>query len=396
MATTLDATPALGERGRVARAKALRHRVKSILVASGCLLLATSSACRRVERPRPQPKVVVPPAKHEDAAPSSPAPNGVPLVAPGPDFASLAEQLGPSVVTVISTVPREGGRRNKVVRGLGSGMLVSANGEILTNEHVVAWATRVDVELSNGERYPARILVAEPLLDLALLELDGDLDGLLPVTFSDEPPRPGEWVMAIGQPFGLGHTLTVGVISGLGRDHDDLGRPDGLRADGIWNFIQTDASINIGNSGGPLVNTRGHVVGITTAVRNDGQGLAFAMPGAMGRRFLEEARTHGRVRHTRLGIKAENASGMELPGNRSVAVRVTQVDPAGPAGQAQLQPGDYILAIDGVPVRRVSDVAYLTQLRGVGAELDVTVVGSDGLRRQVAVTPIEGASDPSR
>jgi len=355
----------------------------------------TLPGCRRVDRPLPTKAGKVlpapgPSARAPDERASEPEPSESLVVAPGPDFATVAERVRPSVVSVISTVPREGSRRNKVVRGLGSGIIVSADGQIVTNEHVVAWATRVDVELSSGERVAARVLVAEPMLDLALLKLDGDVGGLTPVGFSDEPPRPGAWVMAMGQPFGLGHTLTVGVISGLGRDHDDLGQPDGLRPDGLWNFIQTDASINVGNSGGPLVDVRGRVVGITTAVRSDGQGLAFATPAAMGRRFLEEARTHGRVRRARLGIKAENATGPELPGSRGSAVRITQVDADGPAAAANLKRGDFILAIDGADIRRVSDVAYFAQLRGVGAALQLTVVGADGLRQQVTLVPTEG------
>lgn len=370
---------------RRSRLDVLRRLTVATLLASGC---------RRVEVP-PAPRETIEPksaATEVTAQPEHPPP----LVVPGPDFSLLAERLSPSVVTVISTVPREGGRRNKVVRGLGSGMIVGANGQILTNEHVVAWATRVDVELSTGERLPARVLVAEPLLDLALLELDGAPGDLTPVAFRDAAPRPGEWVMAIGQPFGLGDTLTVGVISGLGRDHDDLGRPDGLRADGLWNFIQTDASINIGNSGGPLVDIHGRVVGITTAVRSDGQGLAFATPGEMGRRFLDEARTHGRVRRTRLGIKAENATGIDLPGNGGSVVRITHVDADGPAARAGLERDDHILEIDGQAVRRVSEVAYLAQLRGVGMPLHLTVIDNEGSRKQAVIVPVEGSSDNGR
>ena len=181
------------------------------------------------------------------------------------------------------------------MRGIGAGMIVSANGQVLTNEHVVASAEQVDVELSSRDRVSAQVLVRDPLLDLALLQLDTRVEGLIPVEFRDQSAVPGEWVMAVGQPYGLGNTVTVGVVSGLGRDYVDLGRPKGLRADGIWSFIQTDASINIGNSGGPLVDVRGKVVGITTAVRRDGQGLAFAIPGDMARRFIEEAQIG--VRH---------------------------------------------------------------------------------------------------
>lgn len=360
---------------------------RTFLGLAACLLIV---GCRRVEddgRGRPvratratidDPAVAVAP---------NPAPaTGTTVVVP--DFARVAAGLEPSVVSVIATVPREEGRRNKVVRGLGSGMLVSSDGEVLTNEHVVASASRVDVELSTGERIPAIVKVTEPLLDLALLELDRDLSGLSPVEFSSEDPKPGQWVMAVGQPFGLGNTVTVGVVSGSGRDHDDLGRPEALDPDGLWNFIQTDASINIGNSGGPLVNADGHVVGITTAVRNDGQGLAFAVPARMAKKFLSEARTYGRVRKARLGIRADNATGPDAGGLGSV-VRVTKVDADGPGARADLQPGDFILQIGGDPVHRVSDVAYLTQLHGAGIRITFTIRRGDGSPSEVEVVPDE-------
>jgi len=291
-----------------------------------------------------------------------------------PDFAAVASRVGPAVVTVIATVREpEGDTKSKVVRGVGSGMIVdAAAGQVLTNEHVVASASRVEVELADRERVTAQVVFADDMLDLALLQLVRTPSELQAVVFADRAPRPGEWVMAVGQPFGLGHTVTVGVISGLRRDHDDLGRPEGLRPDGIWSFIQTDASINVGNSGGPLVDVDGRVVGITTAVRRDGQGLAFAVPGEMALRFLDEVRTHGRVRRARLGISAENVLEHELPGDGEI-VRVTKVDNDGPASRAGITVGDIVLAIDGEPVRRVSDVAYITQLHGAGARMAMTI-----------------------
>jgi S1-C subfamily serine protease len=305
-----------------------------------------------------------------------------------PDFARVAQQVGPSVVTVISTVPREGEKGTKVVRGLGSGMIVSVEGQILTNEHVVAAASRVDVELSTRERIPATVEVAEPLLDLALLQLDEEVGGLVPVELVDRHPKPGEWVMAVGQPFGLGNTVTVGVVSGLGRDHDDLGRPEALRKDGLWSFIQTDASINIGNSGGPLVGADSQVVGITTAVRSDGQGLAFAIPAPMATRFLDEVRTYGRVRQARLGIRADNATGADADGMGAV-VRVTSVEPDGPGARAGLLEGDFILQIGRDRVNRVSDVAYLTQLHGVGTRITFTIKRVDERPQEVEIVPDE-------
>lgn len=349
-----------------------------------CLgVVLAALGCRKVEDAG-TPVIRTPP--RVEAPAKVPSPNTAQTIVV-PDFAVVADKLSPSVVTVISTVPK-GGSRSKTLRGVGSGMLVSARGQVLTNEHVVAEATRVQVELSTRDRLDARVLFADPFLDLALLELDGVARELTPVEFSEREPRPGEWVMAVGQPFGLGNTVTVGVISGLGRDYDDLGRPPGLRTDGIWSFIQTDASINIGNSGGPLVDASGKVVGIATAVRADGQGLAFAIPAPMARRFLDEVWTHGRVRHARLGIKADNAVDGELPGRGSV-VRITKVEPAGPAANAELLEGDFILAINDQPINRVSDVAYLTQLHGVGSRLTMSIKRGDAPVEQVLVIPAD-------
>lgn len=306
-----------------------------------------------------------------------------------PSFAKITEKLSPSIVTVVSTVEKGSDATiPSTVRGLGSGMVVSAGGQILTNQHVIAEASSVEVELSTHERMSAKVLVADSMLDLALLEITDPPRQLEPVEFLDRDPVPGEWVMAVGQPLGLGHTVTVGVISGLHRDFGDLGRPSGLRADGIWSFIQTDASINIGNSGGPLVDADGKVVGITTAVRNDAQGLAFAVPSAMARRFLEEVWTYGRVRHARLGIRGENVGPRVFPG-RGSSVRITHVEPGGPGDKAGLRKGDFILAIDDIPVARVSDVAYLSQLLGVGSRIPITIKTADRPVSQVLIIPSE-------
>jgi S1-C subfamily serine protease len=359
-------------------------------VVLGCSVL--TAACRPVDDDRAASDPVEAALLRADAA----APGGPDLEDPPaivdalPDFAAIADTLDTSVVTVVATLGRdENGKPGaRVIRGIGSGMIVSAAGQVVTNEHVVASAKTVDIELANHTRTRARVVASDDLLDLALLELETPVSGLEPVVFRERPAVPGEWVMAIGQPFGLGNTVTVGVISGLARDYADLGRPDGLRPDGMWSFIQTDASVNIGNSGGPLVDTRGEVIGITTAVRNDGQGLAFAVPAAMARRFLDEVWTYGRMRRARLGIKAENVGPEVFPGRLS-AVRVTHVEPKSPGAKAGLEVGDMILTIDDSPILRVSEVAYLTQLRGVGAHMDVLIARTDEAPRRVRLIPTE-------
>jgi S1-C subfamily serine protease len=346
-------------------------------------------SCRRVDDapPRSTSRASAPEPEDTEGSPP-PSGGGGPRTIVVPDFAKTASTLRPSVVTVISTVPKSDGDGSKVVKGLGSGMIVSYSGEVLTNEHVVASATRVDVELSSLERIPAEVAVAEPKLDLALLKLEHAPKDLQPVSFADRRPDPGQWVMAVGQPFGLGHTVTVGVVSGLDRDHDDLGRPAGLDPNGLWSFIQTDASINVGNSGGPLVDASGVVIGMTTAVRSDGQGLAFAIPSPMAKAFLNEARTYRRVRMARLGINADNISAAEMPG-RGFVVRVTRVDEGGPGFKAGLKVGDYILRVGTTDVVRVSQVAYLAQLAGVGSRLSLTIKRADAPTQEVIIIPDE-------
>lgn len=339
--------------------------------------MLASAGCREIQEPEQQ--VAITPL-HDAPRPleidAQPLRASVTL----PDFANIAQAVGPSVVGVISTV--ETG--NTRLRGIGSGMILSVHGEILTNEHVIRDATLVHVQLADDTQVPAEIVVADRLLDLAVLQLQGEFGELQPVRFRDreQPPIPGEWIMAIGQPFGLGDTVTVGVISGLGRDHGDLGRPADLDPAGIWSFIQTDASINIGNSGGPLVDVQGRVLGITTAVRQDGQGLAFAIPSEMALAFVDEVRTFRRMRHTRLGIQARNDT--EITGLPS-AVRVTRVDDDGPGDRAGLEVDDLILEIEGKSISRVSEVAYLTQLAGVGAEVELTIRRAGDNRTGVAV-----------
>jgi S1-C subfamily serine protease len=319
-----------------------------------------------------------------------------------PDFVALAEKVDDSIVSIVSTVripeadspaPQrshegvEGSSRGRL-RGIGSGIIITSDGQILTNEHVVRGAVEVSVELHKNRSVPATIVFADPKLDLALLRVAEPVAALRPIELRDTPVKVGEWVMAIGQPFALGNTVTVGVISGLGRDHSDLGRPPDLDPQGYWSFIQTDASINVGNSGGPLVDRDGKVVGITTAVRSDGQGLAFAIPASMARHFWNEVNEHGSVRHPRLGLRAENAGPRTFPGRMAV-VRVTGVDRSSSAASAGLKPGDLLLSANGSALHRVSELAWLAQLNGADTTLELEVGRPDGSRRVVLLPLVD-------
>lgn len=335
-----------------------------------------------------------------DASPrtSSSTPSGDPVhqeptsprAAPGlwpVDFADVVDRVSPSVVGVLARIasPPVGHEpaESRTRTGIGSGLVVGDGRQVLTNHHVVADASSLAVAFRDQQAAPARLVAGDALVDLALLELESSAPDHPPVTFATSPTRPGRPILAIGQPFGLGHTVTAGIVSGTARDHEDLGRPRGLAAHGYWSFIQTDASINIGNSGGPLVDVRGEVVGVTTAVRLDGQGLAFAIPAVMATKFLDEVNVHGRLRHVRLGIRAENATIDDVP-TRASTVRVTEVDRNGPAAMIGLNEGDWITAVDGEGVARVSQVAYLAQIKGVGATIELTVE-RDGRVRTVGL-----------
>lgn len=367
----------------IGRARQLVARISALFVVCAS---PVDLGCRPVDDPAgkswPAPVPSNRPPDKVAASPEEQPVVGVTL----PNFAAIAERVAPSVVTVVSTVGTL--PTNKAKRHRGSGMIVSSRGQVLTNAHVVAGASEIDVELGDHRRVPAKVIYGEPILDLALLELEQPVSDLQPVSFRTRAAMPGEWVMAVGQPFGLGNTVTVGVISGLGRDHDDLDRPGDLRTDGIWSFIQTDASINLGNSGGPLVDVHGEVLGLTTAVRSDGQGVAFAIPAPMARKFLDEVWTYGRVRMARLGIRAVDIGPDQFPGRLS-AVAITQVAEDGPGARAGLEVGDVVLAIDDQAVSRVSQVAYLTQLHGVGAQVEMQVKRGEEPVKRLQVIPTE-------
>lgn len=345
-------------------------------------LLVGLVGCRPIDEAERSPD----PKDSPTAAAPRPAVPAAPVVSAAlPDFAAVVERIAPSVVSVICTLPVAGGRPK---RGIGSGTVVRADGLVVTNAHVVPEvATAIDIQYADQERVRARVVHREPLLDLAVLMPEPARAEQAPVVFRERPIRPGEWVVAVGHPFGLGDTVTVGVVSGLGRDYGDVGRPATLPKDGYYAFVQTDASINTGSSGGPLVDLRGEVLGIATAVRGEGEGLGFAVPATLVRRYLEEVLAHGRFRRVRLGITAVDDD--EFPG-QVMSVKVTRVDPAGPGAKAGLAPDDYVLAVGGQPVHRVSEVAYLTQFFGVDAPIELQVQRTGEALRSVTVTPVEG------
>lgn len=239
------------------------------------------------------------------------------------------------------------------MRGEGSGFIVQSDGVILTNAHVVRGAQEVVVKLTDRREFRAKVIGADPKTDIAVLKIDA-LD-LPTVTLapSGQTPQVGEWVLAIGSPFGFENTVTAGVISATGRSlHDESAVP----------FIQTDVAVNPGNSGGPLFNTRGEVVGINSQIysRSGGyQGLSFAIPIDVAQHIQRQILTNGKVRHARLGVAVQEvnqtlAESFKLP--KPAGALVANVDPNSPAAKAGIEAGDVVLAFDGTPIASSADL----------------------------------------
>ena len=299
-------------------------------------------------------------------------------------FSRLAKTLSPAVVNII--VERKSGHGSQfqeylkrhygqipkeyMMKGAGSGFIVNADGWILTNNHVVESAAKIEVRLQNGDTYEAKVVGTDPKTDVALLKIQpkGRL-AVAPLGDSDALET-GEWVIAIGNPFGLNHTVTAGIVSAKHRNDVN---PDGRQL--YANFIQTDASINPGNSGGPLINIRGEVIGINTAINSAGQGIGFAIPVNMVKTLLPQLR-RGEVRRSWLGVMIQavdprlaTSLGLERPRGALVA----EVVRGGPSDRAGIQPGDVILGFAGKPVNDSKDLPWLASTAGIGKKVPVKV-----------------------
>lgn len=261
---------------------------------------------------------------------------------------------------------------DREVVSAGSGVIVDgSNGLILTNHHVIEDAEEIRVTLQDGRWFVARRIGSDPDTDVALLEIDGS--GLREIRFADsERLRVGDFVAAIGNPFGLGQTVTSGIVSALGRT--------GLIPEGYEDFIQTDASINPGNSGGALVDSKGRLVGLNSAIlapSGSNVGIGFAVPSNIARNVMRQLQEHGEVRRGRIGLLVQTltpdlADAMDLP--RGAGALVSQVAPDSPAGRAGIERGDVIVAMDGEPVRSSADLRARVGLLPVGRQIELTVL----------------------
>ncbi len=281
---------------------------------------------------------------------------------------SIYQRVGPAVVGIT--------RQRDDQRSAGAGVIIDRNGYILTNNHVVGSATTVEVTLANRTRVEGRVTGRDPGNDLAIVKINVPPQQLTVAPLGDSSAlRPGQLAIAIGNPYGFERTITVGVITGTDRTLRTAGRA-------LRQVIQTDATLSPGNSGGPLLNSRGEVIGINTAVEalagsRAFSGVGFAVPVDTAKRFLAQMMAGETIRHPYLGIAGRELTAA-LAEERGLGIRegvlLVEVMAGGPAAQAGLQPGDVVIALDDQPVRDVDDIgAYLDRVKRVGDPVHITV-----------------------
>jgi Do/DeqQ family serine protease len=360
----------------------MRSRSFSVRAASAALFVAVSLA------------VVAPPA---------PAPAQVPqLINQGvTSLAPLIERVTPAVVN-ISVKSRIAAQDNPLMRdpffrrffgnqmpdriperqqmSAGSGVIIdAAKGYVLSNHHVVENGEQIMVTLKDGRSLRAKLIGSDAGTDVALLQIEAKNLTALPMGNSDDL-RVGDFVVAVGNPFGLGQTVTSGIVSALGRT--------GLHAEGYEDFIQTDASINPGNSGGPLVNLKGEIVGINTAIigpSGGNVGIGFAVPINMAHAVTDQIIQYGKVQRGRIGIAIQDITpdlSQALKLDVTQGAVVSQVEPGSPAANAGVKAGDVIVAVNGAPVRSSSDLRNRVGLQRVGAEVRLSIL-RDGDKREI-------------
>ena len=293
---------------------------------------------------------------------------------PPTSLAPLIQEVRAGVVNIHTLATSGSGAAARTTSNSGSGFIISADGHVVTNDHVVARATAIQVRLADGRQFPAEVVGRDPATDVALLRLRGASRAKLPVTWLGDSDvlEQGDWVVAIGNPFGLDHSVSHGLISakerviGMGMFDD---------------FIQTDALINPGNSGGPLFNMQGEVVGVTTAIVSQGQGIGFAVPINMVKDLLPNLRENGRLERGWLGVTIAD---VEPAGEGTKVTVVREVFADGPAHQAGLQTGDRVVAVNGRAVESYLQLMRRVAILAPGTETSFTVQrGADTLELAV-------------
>ena len=315
-----------------------------------------------------------------------------PLLAVPSSFADLVEKLSPSVVSIASTTIIENNSQNQIpqfpegspfdeffkdyfdrdqrrsqrpMTGLGSGFIISNDGIIVTNNHVIEGADEITVILSDETEFTAQLLGRDPKADIAVLKIDPEDSNLIAVEWGDsDDMRVGDWTIAIGNPLGLGGTVTAGILSAISRD---------IGGGPYVKFLQTDASINRGNSGGPLFNIDGKVIGINTAIvsQTGGSiGLGFAIPSNSAKKIVQQLKDFGKTKRGWLGIQIQPvtqdfAESLGLPNQKGAFV--SNVNPKGPSKGAGLEPGDVILKFNDSEIIKMSDLPRVVAESDVGS-----------------------------
>ncbi len=309
------------------------------------------------------------------------------------DFTEAAEQTVHAVVHVKNTTASRGamtmadlmyGRMpSRESVGTGSGVIITQDGYIVTNNHVIAQSKNLEVTLNNNKTYPAKLVGTDERSDIALLKIETDED--LPyVIFGDSnQTKVGEWVLAVGNPFNLNSTVTAGIVSAKGRDLDGGGAK-------VQSFIQTDAAVNPGNSGGALVNTRGELIGINTAIASrtgSYVGYSFAVPSNNARKIIEDIMEYGFVQKGMLGISGRDLNGKlagELGLNQAEGIYIGEVVPNTGAAKAGLRKGDIITNINGLKIRNFADLTGFVNSKNPGDTVTAIVI-RDGKAKEIAI-----------
>ena len=363
----------------------------------GFTLIATSlSSCsllRDLRGGSEAPKVEPPPVVHDQprSAPLQPGENVI---------VKAVERVGPSVVRIDTEKDINNpmgqlfglGPSTQRQQGQGSGFITRANGLIFTNEHVVRGADRVNVTLPDGRRFQGTVLGGDPLTDVAVVKVVAENLPVASLGNSDQL-RPGEWAIAIGNPFGLNNTVTAGIISAVDRTDANIG--EGQRVP----YIQTDAAVNPGNSGGPLISAAGEVIGMNTAIRKaPGAGLSFAVPINLAKRIAQQIVSTGQASHPFIGVQLRsltpqlareiNATSTRCTVPVVNGVLVVDVVPDTPAESAGIRQCDLIRAVNGTTVENPSEVQLAVDRGRVGQPMQITIE-RNGLEQTLEVLPKE-------
>jgi serine protease Do len=330
-------------------------------------------------------------------------------------FADLAEKVKPAVVNISTTskVKMQGNPfkffqgedeegqfreffrkffgdipdREMKQQSLGSGFIINSDGLIITNNHMVEGAEQIKVKLSDGREFKANVIGRDSKTDLALIKISSPFEHLPVLELGDsDKMRVGDWVLAVGIPFGLEHTVTQGIISATGRV---------LGSGPYDNFLQTDAPINPGNSGGPLVNLRGEVIGINTAIVSGGQGLGFAIPSSLAKSIIAQLKEKGKVVRGWMGVSIQSVTpelAKSFGMKEAKGALVGDVSPGSPADKAGLKRGDVIVAYDGKEIKDSNDLPRFVAETPVGKKVEVTII-RDGKEKRVPMQIQEMAEE---